>query len=105
MSSSSSPTRRTLLAASVAAAAVSLLPLHWAVAGEARCQPSKQGDFKMAAADEIRPFSFHAPEASPQHASTGTPGLGPPCCTPELKLSTADTSASSAAWVQLLRPP
>ena len=62
---SSTPTRRSVLAASAAAGAVSLLPpLHWAAAGDARSsQPSKQGDSKMAAKDEIRPFSFRAPEA------------------------------------------
>src|SRR5262245_2750658 len=61
---SSPPTRRSVLAASAAAGAVSLLPLHWAAAGEAHSsQPSNQGDSKMAIKDEIRPFSFHAPEA------------------------------------------
>jgi cell division protein FtsB len=57
-----SPTRRGVLAA--AAAAVSLLPTHIAAqGGERPSQPSKQGDSKMATKDEIRPFSFHAPEA------------------------------------------
>jgi pimeloyl-ACP methyl ester carboxylesterase len=61
---SSSPTRRRVLAASAAAGAVSLLPLHWVTAGETRSsQLSKQGDSKMATKDEVRPFSFHAPEA------------------------------------------
>src|SRR5215813_11003191 len=61
---SSPPTRRSILAASAAAGTVSLLPLHWAGAGEARSsQPPKQGDSKMASKDEIRPFTFHAPEA------------------------------------------
>jgi pimeloyl-ACP methyl ester carboxylesterase len=61
---SSSPTRRSVIAASAAAGTVSLLPLHWVAAGEARSiQPSKQGDSKMATKDEVRPFSFHAPEA------------------------------------------
>ena len=59
MSNNSSPTRRTVLTASATAGAVSLLPLHWAAAG----QPSKQGDSLMATKDEIRPFSFHASEA------------------------------------------
>ena len=61
---SSSPTRPGVIAASAAAGAVSLLQLHWvAAAGEARSsQPSKQGDSKMATKDEVRPFSFHAPE-------------------------------------------
>src|SRR5438552_2760163 len=63
MSNKSSPTRRTLLAVSAAAGAASLLPLHRAVTGEARSsQPSKQGDSKMATKDEIRPFSFRAPD-------------------------------------------
>jgi pimeloyl-ACP methyl ester carboxylesterase len=62
-SNSSSPTRRSVLAAS--AAALGLLPTHLAAQGGARLsQPSKQGDSKMATKDEIRPFSFHAPEAA-----------------------------------------
>jgi len=63
-SNSSSPARRSVLAASAAAAALGLLPTHLAAQGGARLsQPSKQGDSKMATKDEIRPFSFHAPEA------------------------------------------
>jgi pimeloyl-ACP methyl ester carboxylesterase len=63
-SKSSSLTRRSVLAASAAAGAVSLVPLHRAAAGEARLgQASKQGDPKMATEDQVRPFSFHAPEA------------------------------------------
>src|SRR5690348_12781015 len=64
MSRNSSPNRRSVLAVSAAAGAVSLLPIHWAAAGVARAsQTSKQGDSKMAATDEVRPFSFHAPDA------------------------------------------
>src|SRR5262245_36133608 len=59
MSNNSSPTRRTVLTASATAGAVSLLPPHWAAAA----QPSKQGDSDMATKDDIRSFSFHAPEA------------------------------------------
>ncbi len=60
---SSTPTRRGVLAASAAAGVVSLLPLHSAAAGEARSsQPSKQGESKMATNDQIRPFSFRAPD-------------------------------------------
>src|SRR5262245_1874849 len=64
MSTNSSTTRRSVLAASAAASVVSLLPTHLAAQGGARpSQRSKQGDSKMATKDEIRPFSFHAPEA------------------------------------------
>jgi pimeloyl-ACP methyl ester carboxylesterase len=64
-SNSSSPARRSVLAASAAAAALGLLATHLAAQGGARLsQPSKQGDSKMATKDEIRPFSFHAPEAA-----------------------------------------
>src|SRR6185295_13256201 len=43
--------------------AVSLVPLHWAAAGEARSgQPSKRGDFHMAAEDDIRPFRINVAE-------------------------------------------
>src|SRR4029453_11223041 len=63
-SKSPSLTRRGVLAATAAAGAVSLVPLHWAAAGEARLsQASKQGDPKMATEGQVRPFSFHAPEA------------------------------------------
>jgi pimeloyl-ACP methyl ester carboxylesterase len=63
-SNSSPPTRRSVLAASAAAGAVNLLPTHLAAQGGAGAsKPSKQGDSKMATKDEIRPFSFHAPEA------------------------------------------
>src|SRR5258705_13887827 len=44
---SSSPTRRSVITASAAAGTVRLL----------------QGDSNMATEDEVRPFSFHAPEA------------------------------------------
>jgi pimeloyl-ACP methyl ester carboxylesterase len=62
--SSSLPTRRSVLAASAAAGSVSLLTTHWTAAvGTPLSQQSKQGVSNMAAEDEIRPFSFHAPEA------------------------------------------
>src|ERR1700674_3552635 len=63
---SSLPTRRSLLAASAAAGAVSLLPMHLAAQGGPRpSQPSNQGNPQMGTtkADAIRPFSFKAPEA------------------------------------------
>src|SRR5262252_8546246 len=61
---STSPTRRSVLAVSAAAGAVSFLPMHVAAQSGARSsQPSKQGDSKMTTKDEIRPFSFHAAEA------------------------------------------
>jgi hypothetical protein len=64
MSNNLSLTRRTVLAVSAATGAASLLPLHRAAMGGASSsEPTKQGDTKMAAKDEIRPFSFHAPEA------------------------------------------
>ena len=55
--------RRDVLAASAIAGAVSLLPALVAPAGDALGQASNQEDSKMATKDEIRPFSFHAPEA------------------------------------------
>ena len=58
-----SPTRRSVLAASAAAGAVSLLPAHLDRSGRRTAQPSKQGDSQMDyQSDAIRPFSFHAPE-------------------------------------------
>jgi pimeloyl-ACP methyl ester carboxylesterase len=61
---SSSPTRRSVLATTAAASAVSLLSLHVASAGETRSsQLSKQGDAKMASKEEIRPFTFRAADA------------------------------------------
>ena len=58
------PTRRDVLSASAIAGAVSLLPALVVPAGDdALGQASNQGDSKMATKDEIRPFSFHAPEA------------------------------------------
>jgi len=65
-SNSSSPTRRSVLAASAAAGAVILLPTHLAAQGGARpSQPSNQGEpqMDMTKADAIRPFTFHAPQA------------------------------------------
>jgi pimeloyl-ACP methyl ester carboxylesterase len=64
-----SPTRRSFLAASAAAGAVSLLSGHLASAaaeGGARpSKPSNQGDSQMGTTktDSIRPFTFHAPQA------------------------------------------
>jgi pimeloyl-ACP methyl ester carboxylesterase len=58
---SSSPTRRSVLAA--AAGAVSLLPALVNSAGDALGQPSNQGDSQMATeADAIRPFPINFPE-------------------------------------------
>jgi hypothetical protein len=65
MSRNSSPaTRRSVLAASAALGAVSLLPIHLAAAGEARSSARlKQRDSQMASKPEtIRPFTFHAPQ-------------------------------------------
>src|SRR3984893_9560866 len=58
---SSSPTRRTVLAGSAAAGAVSLLPVLVASGGDALGQPLKQGDSQMGTT-AIRPFSFRAPD-------------------------------------------
>ena len=60
---STPPTRRDFLAASVVTGVASVLPPLLASAGDALSQPSNQGDSQMATKDEIRPFSFHAPEA------------------------------------------
>src|SRR6202521_1167992 len=58
---SSLPTRRSVLAGSAAAGAISLLPMQ--LAAEGGPPPPKQGVSQMGTKDEIRPFSFHAPEA------------------------------------------
>ena len=61
---STSPSRRSVLAVSAAAGAVSFLPMHVAAQSGARSsQPSMQGDSKMTTKDEIRPFSFNAAES------------------------------------------
>lgn len=60
---STPPTRRDVLAASAMAGVVSLLPALVAPADHAFGRASNHGDAKMPAKDEIRPFSFHAPEA------------------------------------------
>ena len=62
---SSLPTRRSVLAASAAAGAVSFLPMHLAAAGNAPpSQQSNHGDLQMdtSNADAIRPFSIHFPD-------------------------------------------
>src|SRR5262249_26911980 len=60
-------TRRQLLSTAAigvaAAGAASLFTSHLAAEGGALAQSSKQGESQMATKDEIRPFSFHAPEA------------------------------------------
>ena len=60
-----SPTRRSVVAGSAAASAVSLLSTHLAAGGAHLSQLSIHGDSQMGTtkADAIRPFSFHAPEA------------------------------------------
>ena len=62
---SSLPTRRSVLAASAAAGAVSFLPMHLAAAGgPLPSPPSSQGELQMdtSKADAIRPFSIRVPE-------------------------------------------
>jgi pimeloyl-ACP methyl ester carboxylesterase len=64
MSNHFSLTRRTVLAVSAATGAAGLLPLQRTAMGAASSsQSTKQGDSHMATKEEIRPFSFHAPEA------------------------------------------
>jgi pimeloyl-ACP methyl ester carboxylesterase len=61
----SSPTRRSLLASSAAASAVSLLPTHLAAEGGPRAsEPSKQGDSQMGTTkgDAIRSFRINVSE-------------------------------------------
>src|SRR3954447_19029367 len=61
---SSSPTRRTLIAASAAVSAFSLLPQIRAAA-DALVEPSNEGESGMATkSDAIRPFSIRFPEES-----------------------------------------
>ena len=58
-----SPTRRTLVATSVAVGAFSLLSAQVVAAGDAVAEPSNQGDSQMATkTDAIRPFSLNFPE-------------------------------------------
>jgi pimeloyl-ACP methyl ester carboxylesterase len=59
---STPPTRRDFLAASAVTSIASVLPPLLASAGDALSQSSDQGGSQMANKDEIRPFSFRAPE-------------------------------------------
>ena len=78
---SSPPTRRSILAASAAAGAVSLLPMHLAAAGGARpSQPSSEGDsadgYDQSRRNPPLPHRVSAREA-PRSAQAHTSNSGP----------------------------